>query len=126
LNWLSWLLMQSEQSQATLAALYQIIAPVLNALLALAASFALYWIKDRDPFTQEFERQTKRLQFWKTFYDLAAVAPIKPNPEHHRRCKQALERAAFWVEAIPTKAHRTAKWIAVVLMCFASSSCLPG
>jgi hypothetical protein len=113
--------MQSQQPQAGFAVIYQVLSPFLNALLGFAASFALYWIKDRDPSTKEFERQTKRLQFWKTFYDVEAIAPIKPSVELQRRCKQTMDRAAFWVEAIPTRAHTAAKRIAVVLMCFASS-----
>lgn len=108
--------MQLQESQAFNAAVYQIFSPVINALLTFAASLALYWIKDRDPSTKEFERQTKRLQFWKTFYDLEAVVPIKPEASHHCRCNEALERAAFWVQAIPTRAHAWATVLAVILM----------
>ena len=97
-----------------MASIYQFFTPFISASLGFAGSFIIYWIKDRDPSTREFERQTKRLQFWKTFYDLQAVAPIKANVKHEERCKQTMESAAFWVEAIPTKAFRYSKWLSML------------
>jgi hypothetical protein len=111
--------MQLQESQIFAGFINALFSPLFSALLGFLAAFAMYWIKDRDPSTRDFERQLKRLQFWKTFYELEAVAPIKLKVQE--RCKQTMERAAFWVEALPTKAYVTAKWVAILLMSFASS-----
>jgi hypothetical protein len=88
-------------------------SPIVSAILAFGVGYLLYWIKDRDPSTREFDRQTKRLQLWKTFYDLQAVVPVKPDVKFDERCKLAMERAVFWVEALPTVAHKWARRITV-------------
>jgi hypothetical protein len=114
---------QDTQNQvvASFASVYQFFSPFISATLGFLGSLIIYWIKDRDPTTREFERQTKRLQFWKTFYDLQAVAPLKPNVNHEIRCKQALESAAFWVEAFPTKAAQYSKWLSILSVSLAMS-----
>ena len=120
-------LIQDTQSQVTtsLASVYQFFSPFINAALGIAGSFLVYCIKDRDPSTREFERQTKRLQFWKAFYDLQAIAPLKPDVDYQIRCKQTLESAAFWVVAVPTKAARCAKWFSLLILSFAMAWLYP-
>jgi hypothetical protein len=88
------------------AGVYQFFTPFICAVLSFAGSFIIYWIKDRDPTTREFERQTKRLQFWKALYDLQAIAPVKLDNDHTDRYRQVIGGAVFWIVAFPTKAAR--------------------
>lgn len=78
--------------------------------------------KERDASTCEFERQTKRLQFWKAFYDLEAqarqhsisghVPAFTVSSEIHDRCMTTLQHSASVVmtKLLPTIAHKWAKW----------------
>jgi hypothetical protein len=85
---------------------YQIVVGFALAFFSVTGTVVVYWIRERDPSTREFERQKKRLEFWKAFWELEALAPTKPGSEYQQRCKEAMEQAARSVQALPTKAAR--------------------
>ncbi len=115
------LFIQASPTATAATVLYQFVVPFVGPVFGAITAFVIYWIKDHDPSTREFERQTKRLQFWKAFHDLQTVAPLKPNINHQIRCKQTLESAALWVEAVPTKAFQYSKWFSLLGLSIATS-----
>jgi hypothetical protein len=92
--------------------LSSVFTPIYAAVLGGIAGYFLKWLTERA--TRDYERETKRLQFFKAFYELQSLEKVAVNPEFDRRCQQRLRDASRWMASRPTKGDILAKQLALV------------
>ena len=90
-----------------------LLTPVYGALLSFGAGYLLHWLQTRE--TEAYERQTKRLQFWRTFYEVKLSVPVHAESEADARAQQTILRAQRWAESLPTNAHIVARYVSAVV-----------
>jgi hypothetical protein len=84
-----------------------VVSPLYIALLGLLVK----WWTERP--TREYERETKRLQFFKAFYDLYSLEKPNVGPTFDARCQQLLRDTSRWMNSRRTKGIRLAKFLSV-------------
>jgi hypothetical protein len=99
--------------------LRSLLNPIYVAILGVLAALFLKWWTERP--TREYERETKRRQFFKAFYDLRSMEKPEVSPEFDRRCQQLLRDTSCWMESHPTKGAGLAKGMAVWVAWFSGS-----
>jgi len=90
-----------------------LLSPIYTAIVGVIGGYTLKWWTDR--WTREYERETKRLQFFKAFYDLRSLEKPEVSPEFDRRCQQLLRDTSQWMESRPTKGSHKAKFMAICM-----------
>lgn len=99
---------------------YQLFSAALGPALSFVAILLIYWIKDRDPLTREFERQNKRLEFWKSFYALQERVANSADSHRDVRCQALLRTAETWIATVQTKAYALAKFASALAIFLAA------
>lgn len=96
---------------------------LLSSGLAFAAGYVLQRVTQRE--TRHYERETKRLQFLKVFYEVNELSKPAINPEFDVRAEAIVSESRKWLSARPDTASTLAKKLSIILALALVSALLP-
>lgn len=87
--------------------------PLLSCALGFAGGYVLNRVTQRE--IRHYERETKRLQLLKAFYDLRTAEKASVSPEFDERALAIESEAQRWIESIPNEGALLARALSAAL-----------